>query len=304
MNSCRGEKACMMRTVLGSLLAGLMLVGCGAERSADFLGSAVVEARLYQVGSSVPGVLLAVPFEEGQRVDSGQVVALIDTVGIVLKLQELDARDNQLRRQIDAQRAQLEASRTDVSGLERERNRMSGLVEQQVVASRQLDELQTRHDAAKAGLHAARLGVEGLEAQHGVVQAQRAQLLDQLARCSVIAPSKGLILTRFRNQGEVAGPGLLIYELGVDDTVQADFFVPQPLLGSLAVGQAVRVRLDTPQGEQFVPGRISWIASEAEFSPKNIQTRETRNELVFQIRARIANGGGLLKRGLPVEIWR
>jgi HlyD family secretion protein len=270
----------------------------------DFLGSAVVEARLYQVGASVPGVLLTVFFEEGQRVDSGQVVAVIDSVGLVLKRDELDARRTQLQRQIASGRAQLEASRTDVQGLERERNRIGGLVEQQVVASRQLDELQTRYDAARAGLHAARLGVEGLEAQEAVLQAQRSQLLDQLARCSVVAPARGLIMTRFRNQGEVAGPGQPIYELGVDDTVYADFFVAQPLLGTLAVGQGVRVRIDTPQGEQFVPAQISWIASEAEFSPKNIQTRETRNELVFQIRVRGANSQGLLKRGLPVEIWR
>jgi HlyD family secretion protein len=104
-------------------------------------------------------------------------------------------------------------------------------------------------------------------------------------------------------------PGNPVYELGNYDTMQVDFYVPQTILGGFKLGQAVRIRIDdqspsSKQKQTFVPAQITWISSDAEFSPKNIQTRESRNELVFKIRALAANKDGLLKRGLPVEVFR
>ena len=98
-------------------------------------------------------------------------------------------------------------------------------------------------------------------------------------------------------------------EIGDFDTLYADFFVPQVELATLKYGQQVRLRVDFEEKgvrgrERFMPATITWIGSEAEFSPKNIQTRQSRNELVFRVRATIANTGGVLKRGLPVEVWR
>jgi HlyD family secretion protein len=109
--------------------------------------------------------------------------------------------------------------------------------------------------------------------------------------------------------GEVALPGNPFFELAKYDTMQVDFYVTQPMLPSFKLGQGVRLRLDneTVGGKGtpvFCPAIVSWISSEAEFSPKNIETRESRNDLVFKIRALAANKDGVLKRGLPVEVWR
>jgi HlyD family secretion protein len=125
----------------------------------------------------------------------------------------------------------------------------------------------------------------------------------------VAAPSSGVVLTRYRNVGEIVAPANPIFNIGEFDTLYADFFVPQTKLASLKFGDAVRIRLDNQsptarEPARFVPAVITWIGSEAEFSPKNIQTRQSRNELVFRIRATIPNSDGSLKRGLPVEVWR
>jgi HlyD family secretion protein len=114
-------------------------------------------------------------------------------------------------------------------------------------------------------------------------------------------------MTRYKNEGELAIPGQIIYDISAVDTVHADFFAPQPMLAELGSGQTVRIRIDHEEREDsssFVPGVISWISDDAEFSPKNIQTRKSRNELVFRIRVRAGNRDNILKPGLPVEIWR
>jgi HlyD family secretion protein len=97
--------------------------------------------------------------------------------------------------------------------------------------------------------------------------------------------------------------------MGEFDTLYADFFIPQALLASIKYGQTVRIRVDfdvphVKGKERLLPATVTWIGSEAEFSPKNIQTRQSRNELVFRVRATIPNVNGMLKRGCPVEVWR
>jgi HlyD family secretion protein len=138
-----------------------------------------------------------------------------------------------------------------------------------------------------------------LEARIGLLQ-------DQLGKCYLRAPVAGRVLTRYKNPDETAAPGQPVYEIGREDTLRIDFFVPQTWLSDIKYGQAVRIRLDQAGSKEgtFLPATISWIGNEAEFSPKNIQTRESRNELVFRVRALAANKDGLLKRGLPVEVWK
>jgi HlyD family secretion protein len=126
-----------------------------------------------------------------------------------------------------------------------------------------------------------------------------------LKRCEIRAPVTGKILTRFRNVGEWASPTQPIYEMSRGDTLRADFYVPQPLLSSLALGEKVYIRVDTEKGvAKHLPAAISYISDEFEFAPKNIQTRESRNELVFEIRVTSPNPDGILKKGMPVEIWK
>jgi HlyD family secretion protein len=115
------------------------------------------------------------------------------------------------------------------------------------------------------------------------------------------------VITKYKNPGEVALPGNPLFEVGKYDTMQIDFYVTQPMLPQFHLGQIVRIRLDDSSGkhkENFLSAQISWIGNDAEFSPKNIQTRESRNELVFKIRAMAPNPNGQLKRGLPVEVWK
>jgi HlyD family secretion protein len=283
---------------------------CGEmSNSRDFLGSAVVESRTWLVATTAGGSIVAMYRDEGQNAVKNELVAVIDTVPLTLQKQEVIAGMSELAASISAQEAQNQSLATDVAGVEREFSRTDQLARQGSATEQMRDNLGSQLQSTQLKLSASRHLVSSLQAKDQALIIKRRQLDDQIRRCYVTAPADGIILTRYRNAGEVTAPGNPLYELGAFDTLYADFFVPQTALATITYGQKVRIRVDFDDGAtkgkmKFLPATITWIGSEAEFSPKNIQTRKSRNELVFRVRATVPNTEGVLKRGLPVEVWR
>jgi HlyD family secretion protein len=303
--------ATRLRTLAALLSCGAVYL-CVCDRAAEkgFLGSAVVEVETYQVTTTVAGQIVALYKDEGQAVDSAAVIAVIDTIPLTLSLREIAANTAELRQQISSQQSNVESAKSDLRGAKREYDRIRALADKGSAPTQQKDGLQTQYESGQYREKSQGQILAGLLARRDALAAREAELRDQLRRCYVTSPCKGTVLTRYRNIGEVAGPAAPIFEMGRYDSVQVDFYVPQPLLADLGAGSPVRIRLDRGRTtkdrstERFVPAVVSWLSDDAEFSPKNIQTRESRNELVFRVRAVAANAERLLKRGLPVEVWR
>jgi HlyD family secretion protein len=283
----------------------LLFFGCRGSKSQDFMGSAVIEAETFQSATTVQGFIACMNKNEGDPVAQGEVLAIIDTVPLHLQRLQINASLSELEAQIGARQADISAAQLDVAGFKREYDRIEALAEKNSAPRQQADDLRTRHESSAQKLKGTEMTLKSLQARREGLEAQKAAIADQVARCYIRAYVNGVVLTRFKNLGEVAGPGQPLFELGKYDTVQTDFFVPEPLLSGLKIGQDIRIRIDTEiKGEAFLPARIVWISQEAEFAPKNIQTRESRQELVFKVRAMAPNPEGRLKRGLPVEIWK
>ncbi len=301
----------IVNRIVGVILSGLpaLFFACSPTNSKDFVGSAVVETQTYQIATTAQGTIVALFKDEGQQVAKSELVAVIDTIPLVLRLNELSAALGELTRNIAAKRDEVSSQESDVHGVEREYKRIAKLVQEGSAPSQQKDNLQTQAESSTLLVQANKSTLSSLQAKITTINAQRAELLDQVSRCYVHSPAAGVVLTKYKNLGEVALPGNPVFELGKYDTMQIDFYVTQPMLPAFTLGQTVRVRLDNEMAgrknkQVFLPAQVTWISSDAEFSPKNIQTRESRNELVFKIRAMAANHEGLLKRGLPVEVWR
>lgn len=283
----------------------VFLLGCTGKGEKDFLGAGSVEMKIYQVAPSVAGSVTAMGREEGQAVEAGVEIALIDTVPFALTLKEVRAGLAQAGRQCEARSAEIEALKNDIAAMKRERDRIKGLVDKGSAPAQQYDNLESQYQSGLLKQKASELGLMSLISQKEVMKAREDQVLNQLERCHVKSPCRGTVLVRYRNAGEMAGPSAPLYELGASDTIQVDVFVPQPLLSGLALGQEVRIRLDSGNDKkgEFVAARVGWISNSAEFSPKNIQTRESRNGLFFRARVLAANKDGILKRGMPVEVF-
>jgi len=298
------------RTYLVALAtAGLILatISCNNGLHEGFLGSAVIEGTTYQIAAPVSGILEELIVDEGDRIEEGMLVAVIDTQPVVLQLKQTRAAHSEVTASIESKQKETVAMLSEIKGLEREVSRLERLVSSGSAPQQKLDNLETSLETARQRYRAAQVAVSALRARLDGIDAQRALLELQKSRCYIYSQTPGTVITRFHNKKEIATPATILYEVSREDTLYADFFVPQPLLPTLRIGQEVRVRVDNAlmeNGEQFEPATISWISSQAEFSPKNIQTRESRNELIFRIRVKIDNTESTIKRGLPVEIWR
>jgi HlyD family secretion protein len=307
-------KGTAMNEIHGRTLFSLLLIltgvsllfQCDGTNHKDFIGSAVVEAKTYHIATTSQGLIHAILKEEGMAVKAGDLVAIIDTIPLTLKINEILAMQAQSAQTIAGKRVELASQENDQKAAQREYRRIAELVEKGSLPSQQKDNLETQSDAVNLRLKASGFALASLLAQEKTLQAQMAQVRDQIQRCYVTAPVAGVVLTRYKNVGEVYLPGNPIYEIGNYDTMRIDFYVAQPMLPELKLGQSVRIRLDAslPENVRFIPAVISWIGSDAKISPKNIQTRKSRNELVFRVRSLAPNRNGLLKRGLPVEVWK
>ncbi len=301
------KKAQLLGTLLFVCII-LSITGCEKKNTDGFLGSAVVEGTTFIVSSVVQGQLLDVARKEGDAVKNGELVAIIDTVQLVLKKKEIQANINEIEATLQSKKVDINAGQNDLDGAQREFVRVDTLAKKGAIPTQQRDNLKTQYDGARLRLDANQKTLLSLLDRIKGLKIKIEQADDQISDCYIKAPSDGIVSTKYRNRGEVVGPGTPIYEIIKYDTLTADFFIPQPVLASIKYGQILKVRIDYNDGtgmtEKFTEGKVSWISDEAEFSPKNIQTRESRNELVFRVRLEIDNRDGMLKRGLPVEIWR
>ena len=292
-----------MKILAITIAAGLTLWGCKKEDT-GFLGSAVIEAETWQVPALVQGPLLSVLRDEGDEVRHGDLIAVIDTLPYALQYAEAAANLQDLSAGTATQSSQIRSLQADAKGLEQEAGRARALSQSGASTPQQVDKAVAARDAAHYRVEASKSSLTSLESKKQALQSRLELLANQLDRCKITAPVDGRVLTRYRNPGEAVSPGQSVFEIGRSDSVRADFFIPQAELSTLHLGDTVHIRIGGENDSHKVPAIIRFISSEAEFTPKNIQTRESRAELIFRVRAVSSSGNGALKRGLPVEIWR
>jgi len=295
-------------------------------REPEVATSGTVEATDALLGFEIGGRLAAVEVEAGDEATAGQVLARLDTA-------ELAAQKRQLEAQIDAARArlaELEAGfrREEIAqaregvaaaaarmGLaEKEEGRFAELYEGGAVARDALDRARTEAEVTRRELARAReqLALLSQGYRRETVAAQRAQVAQaeaalealevRLTKAVLVAPFGGRITVRHREPGEVLAPGTPVLTLLDLDDRWVRIYVPEDRLGAVALGARAAIHSDTWPGKAYA-GEVFFIASEAEFTPKSVQTREERVRLVYAVKVRVlADAGQELKPGMPVDV--
>jgi HlyD family secretion protein len=310
---------------LGPVLVLFALAGGACRRGVAnpvIVASGHVEATEVTVSTQVAGTIEQRLVDEGDRVEAGQEIARIDTTDTRLALDAARAEraqaDADLRLQlagsrvedIQEARAQVERAEADLDGAQKDLARMEGLLASGSGTTKSRDDARTRRDVARASLDAARERLRRLEkgsrkeeidaarARLQAAQARIAQLEQQLKDAVVKSPVKGVVTERLAEAGELAarGTGIVI----VTDLANAwlNVYVGEPDLARIRLGQEAEVRTDDGQVRK---GRVSFVSSQAEFTPKNVQTRDERVKLVFRIKVALENADGLFKPGMPAE---
>lgn len=310
-----GAAACAVLT--------LLLAGCERESGAIH-GSGTIEAEEVTISARTAGELLEVPVDEGERMDSGELMARIDATALELELGQLNARRAAAQARLDlllagapeedirqarASAAQAEAA---VELARKSLRRFRELFEADGTSQSALDRAESEYEQARSQLEAAnaRLAklqnmprpeeVRSAEAQLEEARAAAARLQQKISETEVRAPRAGTVLTRMHNRGEYVAPGTPLFRVADLSTVELTIYVPEPSLSAIRVGQEASVTVDGAPGQSF-PGRVSTIAEEAEFTPKNVQTEEARAQLVYAVTIALDNGHGVFKIGMPAE---
>jgi HlyD family secretion protein len=299
--------------------------------------SGQVDATEVQVAPEVGGRIIEIAAAEGDRLKQGDVIARLDTRDVDLALQRAEAEraqaDAQLRllqagarrediRQAEAQAAaasaEVAAAQTDLDAAETDLQRFERLLRTNSGSQKQRDDAAARRDVARdrlksvrsresaAGEAVAKLRagsrreeIEGARARVAAVDAQIATLEKSRADAVVRAPIEGIVSERLLERGEMAAPRAPIAVLTDLDHAWAEVFVDEPEIPKIKIGQAATVFTDA--GGPGIAGKVSFIASKAEFTPRNVQTAEDRSKLVYRVKIAVDNRQGILKQGMPVE---
>lgn len=322
----------MMRLFLFIFLP-FILQACSGSR-ADFDASGIFEAEEVIISSELSGQLLYFLPEEGMHLLAGQTVGRIDCEGLQLQKEQAEAglgglyekkaeagpQVSVLEEQLNAQESQIEVLREELRVLQREEQRLQNLVEADAAPSKKLDDLsgnvKVLEKKIAAGEHQQKVIRQQIEAHRRSVAIQNrgllseeepmrkqvARLADQLQRCTLTNPMAGTVLLTYAEEYEMAAPGKPLYKIAKLDTMLLRAYVTGDQLSGLQLGQRVEVLVDDGgNAYRRLPGHISWIAEEAEFTPKTIQTREERANLVYALKVRVPNDG-LLKIGMYAEV--
>lgn len=276
-----------------------ILAAC--EEEPDAYGN--FEAREVTASAEVGGQLLRFEPDEGDRLFMGEVVGQIDTVRLALQRDELLAQQGASLARVAEAEAQIDVLRTQLATARDEHGRTARLYRAEAATARELNRaegevrvLERRIRAARAAAEAARREVEGLEARIG-------EIGERIEKSRIRAPITGTVLTTYVEAGEFVQPGGPLYRIASLDTLTLRAYVSGAQLTSLRLGQTVQVRVDAGEDELVtLSGRVTWIASEAEFTPTPIQTREERVDQVYAVKIRVPNRAGAVKIGMPGEV--
>jgi len=296
-------KTLIGRNALGwmllAALPSLILVGCGRNEPRHPAGS--FEARSVDVAAQLAGRILQVGAEEGETVATGDTLLLLDTELIALRRAESESSRKTLTAQRRAAEAERDQARRQMELLDTTLRRVEVLREEGSATGQRVDELRAEWDIAGSRVEAAEARIAALEAEAARLDAALAVLDRQLADGLVLAPISGTVLLRSAEPGEIASPGRPVMRLADLSRLDLRVFLEAEDLDRVALGMRLDLLVDALPGETL-DGRVSWISEEAEFTPKNAQTRNMRAQLVYAIKLQVDNPEGRLHIGMPAEV--
>ncbi|HEY0668925.1 MAG TPA: HlyD family efflux transporter periplasmic adaptor subunit [Sphingobacteriaceae bacterium] len=298
-----------------SLLSG----ACGNSNN-EFDASGTFEAEEVIVASEIGGQLITFDVREGQTLTKGQLVGTIDAESLDLQKQQVEASINALHDktadvnpQIRLLESQVSVQQAELDKQLREKVRTANLIKADAATQKQLDDINSQIEILRRQIGVTK---QQIRVQKNNVQTQNRSILseekplkkkveqleDQLNKASIINPTEGTVLTKYAEAGEITNPGKALYKIADLNTIILRAYITGAQLSEVKLNQAVMVRVDKGEDDykQFT-GTITYISDKAEFTPKTIQTKDERANLVYAVKIKVKNDG-YLKIGMYGEV--
>ena len=290
----------MKRTAM-ICVAAMVLTGCNANRS-GYDAEGYFESTEVTISAESSGKILYFNAEEGADVEAGTLLGCIDTVQLYLtRMQLAKSAESVLKNRPDIAK-QVQAMKEQLKTLEREKDRVARLLADGAATQKQMDDIESQIAVMEVQLDAQETALENsvssLDAQSSSIGMQIAQIDDKLAKCRISSPVSGTVLTKYAEAGEFVAAGRPLFKVADLDRVYLRAYVTSAQLSEIKIGQQVKVYSDYGKGySKEYPGTVTWISSQSEFTPKNIQTDDERRNLVYAIKVAVGNDG-LIKLGM------
>jgi HlyD family secretion protein len=277
-----------------------------AQTDSEFDATGNFEADEIIISAEAAGKILRLDIEEGSELKSQTPIGLIDTTQLYLKKKQLEYSIRAVNAKQPNSTIQLAAIQEQIETAKREKKRVENLLKDDAATQKQLDDinsqldlLQRQYSATQSTLNITK---QSLQSETLPLQAQLEQVQDQIKKSQIINPINGTVLTLFAKQNEVVTPGKALYKIADLSTIILRAYISGNQLSQIKLGQSVTVLVDAANDEyKKYTGTISWVSDKAEFTPKTIQTKEERANLVYAIKIDVKNDG-YLKLGMYGEV--
>lgn len=295
----------MKKIMTLTLVAATMLTACNNDKK-DYDATGTFEATEVTVSAEENGRLMTFNLTEGDNITLGQQVGLIDTVQLTLKARQLGASAQSIANQRPDEQKQIAATQQEIRKAQLEVNRFRQLVADNAANRKQLEDAENQVAVLRRQLAAQQSSLgnstRSLNAQMSATDIQRAQVMDQLAKCHIQAPISGTVLEKYVEAGDFATTGKPLFKIADMENVYLRAYVTSQQLAKVKTGQQVTVYADYGGGTRHTyKGTITWISSQAEFTPKSILTDDDRADLVYAVKVLVKNDG-YIKLGMYGEM--
>lgn len=300
-------------------ITSLLIIGCNGDENA-FDASGTFEADETIVSSEIPGKILSFNVEEGMHLSKDSIVGTVDATTIDLQQQQVEASIKALNEktanvnpQVELLQNQLAVQQSQLDNLLHERTRIENLLKADAATAKQLDDINAQIDVVKKSMTVTQQQINvkkndiatqnrGILSEAEPLRKRIAQLEDQQQRANILNPVSGTVIAKYSEAGEITSSGKALYKIADLSELNLRAYVTGVQLSTIKLGQQVKVMID--QGEKKYKeytGTIVWISDKAEFTPKTIQTKEERANLVYAIKVKVKNDG-LLKIGMYGDV--
>jgi HlyD family secretion protein len=307
LKSTQDKNKQLMKSIafLFSVSGVLLFFSCGGEQgSYDAMGS--FEATELIVSSEAAGKIMQLDVEEGQQLEAGQTVGYVDSMQLYLQKMSLLATTEGVRVQRPDIKVQIAALEAQLAGARREYQRVQRLLQANAATTKQLDELETQISVLQHQLEAQQSLLNkssaNITAQSSAMEIQVAQLEDRIQKCRIMSPITGTVINKYAEAGELANTGTPLFKLADLNQMYLRAYVTNNQLAGLKLNSEVDVLADAGKGKMKpYKGTVCWISDQAEFTPKTVQTKDERANLVYAIKIAVQNDG-YLRIGMYGEV--
>lgn len=296
----RKNKYRQMKNIITFLiLASLISCNKNSEK-ADGYGN--FEAMEVTISAEANGKIEYLKLEEGDVLEPKTQVGLIDTTQLFFNKQQLIAAKGTVFSKSKNVLSQINVLKEQLKTTLIEQRRIQNMFAENAATKRQVDEVEGKVNVLNEQIKSIQTQNAPIVNEVKSIDVQIEKINDQIQKSKIINPVKGTVLAKYTEANEITAFGKPLYKIADISEMTLRVYVSETQLSKIKVGQAVSVKIDAAKEMKSYPGTISWIASSAEFTPKIIQTKEERVNLVYAVKVKVKNDGGL-KIGMPAEMW-